>query len=185
MLTLGKALNRKYSIRLPFLDGYYNIDVFFHKNTNFLLFAIEPDFSESIKKQKGVKVKMFKNIESSLFCSVFLNTHRYINDNLDILNQFKNFKTLAKNEVDTVLNETITLSKTKIDREKYLIDLLNIMGFSLNYHKNEFIFLLAERQCVSKHLRKKIVRTSALQIATSQSFSYLNSFEQKLVKKLI
>ena len=63
-LTLGKSFNRNYRLRIPFLDGYYDIGVFFNKKSTLLLFSIDPVFHESEFKH-SVKVNMFKNLESS------------------------------------------------------------------------------------------------------------------------
>jgi len=87
-LVLGKSLNRNYNIRLPFLDGFYNIGLFYNTKSPFLLFSVEPDISFSELKH-SVKVNMFKNVESSKFVETFLNLHNYKSYNLDIINQFK------------------------------------------------------------------------------------------------
>jgi hypothetical protein len=41
---------------------------------------------------------------------------------------------------------------------------------------NEFIFLLTERQNIVRKFSRKIVRTSGLQIATSQAIDMLNDY---------
>ena len=38
-LNLGKQFNRNYNVRIPFLDGFYNIGVYFDKRSTFLLFS--------------------------------------------------------------------------------------------------------------------------------------------------
>ena len=60
-LTLGKSFNRNYRLRVSFLDGYYDIGVFFNKKSTLLLFSIDPVFSETEFKH-NVKVNMFKNL---------------------------------------------------------------------------------------------------------------------------
>ena len=47
-LKLGKSFNRNYSLRIPFMKGFYNIGIYFDKKSTFLLFSIKPDFYDSI-----------------------------------------------------------------------------------------------------------------------------------------
>jgi len=101
-LKLGKSFDRNYNLRLPFLNGYYDIGVFFNKRSTFLLFSV--DSSLGVDGQ-GVKVNMFKNLESSKFCETFLELHNYRKSSLDILNQFKCIKPEYYHEVSFILNE--------------------------------------------------------------------------------
>ena len=71
MLTLGKSFNRCYNLRLPFLNGFYNIGVYFNNKSSFLLFSIDPDFQKSSGIEHSVKINMYKNLESSKFCETF------------------------------------------------------------------------------------------------------------------
>ena len=174
-LTLGKSFDRNYNLRLSFLDGYYNVGIFFNKRSTFLLFKIEPDFSKVTIQKHCVKINMFKNLESSKFCETFINLHNYKKNTLDIINQFENIKPEYYHEISFIFNETLTLSKTKID-DKILYDTLTIYGFTLNSFMNEFIFILAERQNIDNRLRKKMVRTSGIQISTSSAIDLLNEF---------
>jgi hypothetical protein len=171
-LKLGKQFDRNYNIRIPFLRGFYDIGIFYNKKSTFLLFSVEQGlrgFGE------GAKVNMFKNLESSKFCETFIELHNYRKSTLDILNQFKCIKPEYYHEVSFLINESIVLSKVEInDRELY--DCLNIYGFTLNSYMNEFIFLLTERQNIVRKFSRKIVRTSGLQIATSQAIDMLNDY---------
>lgn len=176
-LTLGKSFDRNYNMRIPFLDGYYNVGVFFNKRSTFLLFKIEPDFSKVIKHKTNVKVNMFKNLESSKFCETFINLHNYKKNTLDIINQFENIKPEYFHEISFIFNETLTLSKTEIV-DKTLFDTLTLYGFTLNNFINEFVFILAERQNIDNKLNKKVVRTSGIQIATSSSIELMNEFHE-------
>ena len=171
-LKLGKQFDRNYNMRIPFLRGFYDIGIFYNKKSTFLLFSVEQGlrgFGE------GAKVNMFKNLESSKFCETFIELHNYRKSTLDILNQFKCIKPEYYHEVSFLINESIVLSKVEInDRELY--DCLNIYGFTLNSYMNEFIFLLTERQNIVRKFSRKIVRTSGLQIATSQAIDMLNDY---------
>lgn len=173
-LTLGKSFNRNYSIRLPFMDGFFNIGIFFNNKSPFLLFNIDPDFPVT-KEINNYKINMFKNVESSAFSETFLNLHNYKSNSLDIINQFKEIKNEFVNDVAFILNENIILSKVVI-QDKELYDQIIIYGLTLTSYSNEFIFLLTERQNIVTKLKKKLVRTSALQIATSNSLSIIDEY---------
>lgn len=177
-LTLGKAFDRSYNIRLPFLDGHYNIGMFFSKRSSFLLFRVDPDFSNKKVIDQAVKISMFKNLESSVFCETFLTLHSYRKSTLDISNQFQEIVSDYHYDVSFLLNETLNLSKVEVD-DRVLYDTLTIYGLTLTAFSSEFIFLIAERQNIVKRLNKKIVRTTGCQIATSASINLMNEFHKE------
>jgi hypothetical protein len=176
-LTLGKSFSRNYRIRVPFLDGYYDIGVFFDKRSTLLLFSIDPVFHDSEFK-RNIKVNMFKNLESSKFCETFLTLHNYRKSTLDISNQFETIKPEYYSDLSFVLNESLTLSKVEVDGRTFF-DQLNIYGFTMNSHINEFLFLLTERHNIVKRLGKKMVRTSGLQIATTPALDMLDDYNKE------
>jgi hypothetical protein len=180
-LTLGKSFDRNYNLRIPFIDGYYDVGIFFNKKSTFLLFKVTPDFSTAVSTKYGVKVNMFKNLESSKFCETCLVLHNYRKTSLDIINQFHNIKPEFYQDVSFLLNESITLSKVDVE-EKTFFDMLNIYAFTLNSYSNEFIFLLTERQNIISRLSKKIVRTSGIQIATSPAIELLDQLHTEYLK---
>lgn len=176
-LKLGKSFNRSYNVRIPIVDGFYNIGIFFDKKSTFLLFRVDPDFSDSSFKH-NIKINMFKNLESSKFCETFIKLHNYRKNTLDISNQFEKIKDEYTHDVSFVLNETIILSKLEL-LDKDVFDTLNIYGFTLNSYIDEFIFIITERHNILKRLNKKIVRTSGLQISTTPALDILNEFHQE------
>jgi len=176
-LKLGKSFDRNYNMRLPFLNGHYDIGVFFNRKSTFLLFSVENGIRDS--EGDGAKISMFKNLESSKFCETFLNLHNYRKNTLDILNQFKEIKADYFHEVSFILNETLTLAKVEVDEDRTLFDCLNIYGFTLNSYLNEFIFIITERQNIVKKLNRKIVRTSGIQIATGSALKMLNEYHKE------
>jgi len=177
-LTLGKSFNRCYNLRLPFLNGFYNIGVYFNNKSSFLLFSIDPDFQKSSGIEHSVKINMYKNLESSKFCETFLKLHNYRKSTLDIVNQFDSIKPEYYSDINFILNESITLSKYEIN-DKDVFDVLMLYGFTISNYSNEFIFLLCERQNIIKKLGKKVVRTSGVQIATTPAISILNEFSEE------
>ena len=179
-LVLGKSLNRNYNIRLPFLDGFYNIGLFYNTKSPFLLFSVEPDISFSELKH-SVKVNMFKNVESSRFVETFLSLHNYKSYNLDIINQFKEIKGDYVNDVNFILNENLILSKVQVEDNTYL-DQLILYGLTITSYSSEMIFLIAERQNIVAKLRKKVVRTSAIQISTLGAINMVDEYFEELRK---
>ncbi len=174
-LKLGKSFDRSYKLRLPFMNGFYNVEIFLNKKSTFLLFGVE---SDSKVDTQAMQVNMFKNLESSKFCETFIDLHNYRKSTLDIVNQYKGIKSDYFHEVSFILNETINLSKVDIDEDKSVFDCLNLYGFTLNHFYNEFIFIITERHNIIKKLGKKIVRTSGIQIASNQSLKMLNDYHQ-------
>ena len=176
-LKLGKAFNRNYTIRVPFLDGFYNIGMFMDKKSTFLLFDVQPDFKMNIdhNKYSSVKINMFKNLESSKFCETFIELHNYRQDTLDISNQFKKIKDIYTHDLSYTMNESISFAKISLgDREVF--DSLNIYGFTMSAYSEEFVFIITERHNIVKRLGKKIVRTSGIQIATTPALDFLDEF---------
>jgi len=177
-LKLGKSFDRNYSMRIPILDGHYNIGVYFDKRSTFLLFGVEPDFSSNSSFKHNVKINMFKNLESSKFCETFVKLHNFRKDTLDISNQFDKIDDNYTHDISFILNESITLSKVQLhDKEVY--DTLNIYGFTMNSYYEEYAFIITERHNVLKRLGKKIVRTSGIQIATTPALEFLNEYHQE------
>jgi len=173
-LELGKSLDRSYNLRLPFLNGFYKIGIFFHKNSNFLLFRADPDFPTS-DNTHGIKINMFKNLETSKFCETCLELHNYRSDNLDISNQFDRIKDDYYSEVVFVLNEAITVSKYVVETKEYFSQVM-FYGLTLSAYENEYLFLIAERQHILSKLKKKVVRTTAIQLATSRSLKIIDDY---------
>jgi len=178
-LTLGKSFNRNYNLRVPFMKGFYNVGIYFDKKSTFLLFSVDPDFSESDEFKRSVKINMFKNLEASKFCETFLDLHNYRKNTLDISNQFEKVKDEYTHDISFVFNETITLSKVELEENRTVYDSLNIYGFSLNSYGDEFLFLITERHNILKRLKKKVVRTSGLQIATKPALSLLDEYHNE------
>jgi len=174
-LTLGRKLDRCYNLRIPFSGGFYDIGVFFHKKTTFLLFKVDPNFSNGGDQIHGSKITMYKNLQSSKFCETFIELYSFRSDSLDISNQFKQLKDELCSYVVQLFNEVIIIDRFKVD-DKVFNDTLSLFGFSLDSSYQDFIFVIAERQNINTKIGKKIVRTTGLQIATSKSISLLDDF---------
>ncbi len=177
-LSLGKSFNRNYNLRIPFSNSFYDIGVFFDKKTSFLLFSVS---SASKIKNDFVKINMFKNLESSKFCETYLELHQYRGKNLDIINQVKCIRSEQSGECHQFLNENLNLAKIAHE-DKYFYDSLNIYGYTINGYESNFIFLVAERQHIVSKINKKIVRTTGMQIASSESFKELNDFHDEYLQ---
>jgi hypothetical protein len=180
-LSLGTSFDRNYNLRIPFLNGFYNIGIYFNKRSTFLLFRIDPEFTKD-SSHKSVKINMFKNLESSKFCETFLNLHNYRKSTLDIVNQFESIKPEFSQDISFVLNETVVLSKFDVG-DKELFDNLIIYGLTINNYIGEFLFILAERQNIITRLERKLVRTTGIQISTSTSLEALDELHEESKNK--
>lgn len=182
-LELGNQFDRNYSLRVPFMDGFYKIGVFFHKASNFLLFRVDPDFFGQNQRSYGIKINMYKNLETSKFCETFIELHNYRGDRLDISNQFNKIKDDYYNDIVFVFNEAITLSKYEFENKTYYSNVM-LYGLTLVGYENEFLFVIAERQHISSKIKKKIVRTTAVQLSTSRSLEVIDEFHNDFKKSL-
>ncbi len=174
-LKLGKKFDRCYKIKVPFLDGIYDLGIFFSKQSSFVLYDINSISKNLCEEKHGIKISMSKNLEASKFCETFINLHNYKKNNLDIINQFHSIKKEYANDIKLVLNETITLFKIET-KNKEFFDILTIYGLSMNAYDNEFLYIISERQNIVQQLSRKIVRTTGIQISTSSAFSLLNEY---------
>lgn len=176
-LSLGKSLNRCYSMRIPFLDGFYDINTFFNKKSTFLLFGVDSVFIKNPNQKfaSGIKILMFKNLKASKFCETFLNLNSYNGENLDIIDQYHSIKGHYSYFVDYKFNESVTLSKFIIN-EKNIFDCLILYGFTFLAYEKEFFFMIAERQNIIPRLNKKVVRSTGIQIATTKTLEVLEEF---------
>ena len=173
-LSLGKTFNRNYVFRIPVANDFYDVNIFFNKKSNFLLFRVDPVISRS-KNSTSSKISMFKNIEGSKFSKTFLELNNYQNKNLTITNQFKNIKPDLYDEINFVMNEHINIAKHYIDgRELY--DTMTIYGFTITSCTDEYFFMIAERQHIVKRLNKKVVTTSGLEISSLNALNILEDF---------
>ena len=175
-LTLGKSFDRSYNIRIPFLDSFFDLGIFFSKKSSFLLFDLSRSTSRS-----SVRVNMFKNLEASMFCETFLKLHNYRKNTLDIINQFDSIKPEYISYVTLSINEGITLQKVQVG-DKEFFDTLTIYGFNITTHLDEFIFVVAERQNIIKRLDKKVVRSTGIQLASAAGLQILQEWCEDSVK---
>ncbi len=177
-LSLGKSFNRNYNIRLPFLNAFYDIGLFFNTKSSFLLFSVG---SSSSYFKEPIKINMFKNLEASKFCETFLDLHQYRGKNLDIMNQVKSIKDEQVGECIQILNENINISKYT-QNDKSFFDALNIYCYTISGYENNIFFLIAERQHIVSRISKKIVRTTGIQIATNIAYKSLIEYHEEYLK---
>jgi hypothetical protein len=183
-LKLGSRFNRTYTLRIPFMNGYYNIGIYYDKKSTFLLFQVDPDFSETTEYKHNIKINMFKNLEASRFCETFIELHNYRKNTLDISNQFNKIKPEYTNDVSFVFNESVILSKVEIDDGREVYDSLTIYGLTMTQLMDEFIFIITERQNIIKRLGKKVVRTSGIQISTNPALTLMDEYHQERKNKI-
>lgn len=181
-LSLGKLFNRCYCSRVPFLNGFYDIGVYFDTKSHFFLFDIKP--IATMVNNCGVNVRMFKNIEAAKFTQLFLDLHSYRSDNLDIKNQIKTIKENSCDAINMILIESIILGNHRISSDKTIKDTMNIYGYGFSNYPNEYLFMVAERCFICRQTNRKIVRTGALQIASTDSSDFIESIFLSEIGKL-
>lgn len=176
-LTLGKQFDRNYNLRIPFLNTFYNIYVYFSKKSPLVLYNIDQDSKSEI--DKSVSIRMFKNLTGSVFCDTFLNLHDYRKNNLDIVNQFHDVKSEFSSDILFVCNESINLTKVDVG-DRVLFDTITIYGFTLASYINEYVFVVTERQHINQNLNKKIVRTTGIELGTNESLEFIKDINNRV-----
>lgn len=178
-LQLGNKFDRSFHSRIKFLDQYLNLSVFFNKRSPFLLYAVESENTSNTIP--GLKINMFKNLEMSKFCEIFLELHNYSGNNLDIKDQFKKIKDIFIDDIFFIFNETIILQKIIIENRD-VFNSLNIYGFSVSGYQDNFIFVIAERQYIDSRFNKKLVRSTGIQISNGKSLELLENYSNLIFK---
>ncbi len=166
MLTLGNKLNRSYSLYLPFNGRSCEISILFNKNNSYLGFNIDHE-NHSAYKRGDITCYLFPDITKSSIASTFLDTRDMKNRTLDIKQQFHDIKREFKDRIQYECNETIKVSQVRINQNN-LISGLYIYSFRFPDFGNDFVYVLAERQHIDVIMKKKIVRTAAVQLATNE-----------------
>jgi len=166
MLTLGYRLNRLYTLYLPFMDDFCEIQVLFNKSNSFVGFNI--DQKNYIKsKNNECKCFIFNDISKSAFATSFLDIRNFRSKNLDIQNQFHNILPNFKDKIHYETNETIKLSK--VSTPKGLLEsCIYFYCFRLTDYGNNFLYCLVERQHIDVALDRKIVRTCSVQLCSNE-----------------
>lgn len=175
-LTLGKQFDRNYNLRIPFLNSFCNVYVFFSKKSPLVLYNVDQDSKTEFNK--SFSIRMFKNLTGSVFCETFLDLHDYRKSNLDIVNQFNNVKSEFSSDIIFVCNESINLAKINTE-DRTLFDTITIYGFTLASYVNEYVFIVSERQHINQNLNKKIVRTTGIELGTSESIEFIKDINNR------
>lgn len=173
MLTLGSKLNRCYDIHLPFSGTYIDVGIFFNKTNTYIGFNTDRKIGNMIK-EGSVKTNIYKDLRQSSFASNFLDIRDTRTPNLDVRCQFNNIQKPFKEKIHYVANETIKLAKIESANKKFE-SCLYVYVFGFSDYEGDFLYFLAERQHIDVPTNKKLVRTSALQISTTECIENLNN----------
>lgn len=174
---MNEDFNRNYNMSIPFLDTQINIGIFCNTKTPDIMFTTDHNISETTQQLHGLKITSFTNIATSEFCDTFIKLNNYEQEKLSIVNQFSGIKDEYRylNELHYIFNEDIKFCKHQFSPNHSTFDQFMVFGFGFNSMEGEYIYMIAERQCISTNIKKKIVRTIGLQIATSKSIEYLRN----------
>jgi hypothetical protein len=148
------------------MGDHVTISVYFHKSNTFLGFKTDSKVYGWCK-DKTITVNTYKDLRNSLFASSFLDIKDLKSDNLDIRCQFSNILKEYNDHIQYICNESIKLSKITTENGTF-DNLLYLYGFTFTNYQGDFIYLLAERQHIDVTISKKLVRTSAIQLSTTE-----------------
>jgi hypothetical protein len=168
MLTLGSKLNRSYSMYLPFAGDYCEISIIFNKSNSFIGFNLDHQHYTAARNHK-LHSTIYHDLNKSEFAVSFLDIRNYRSRSLDIKQQFHNILPNYKDSIHYETNETIKLSKIKTNKGAFE-SCIYVYIFRYTDFGDDFLYCLAERQHIDSVLDKKIVRTSAIQLATNHIY---------------
>jgi hypothetical protein len=166
MLTFGSKFNRSFGIHLPFRDIYTSTTVFFNKTNTYIGFVTDSKISQMCRNDE-VKTQIYKDLKQSSFANTFLDIQNMKTPNLDIRNQFCNVLPKHRQKIQYLGNETIKLAKVEAPNGKTFESCLYVYILGFSDYEGDFLYFLAERQHIDVSINKKLVRTSALQISTT------------------
>jgi len=153
-------------MRIPFQNFFYDIGIFYTTSINFNLFDIKPIYKYGNSPTNDVNINMFKNIETSIFCSNFLD----LKMENDRPSRYLEIKSEYQNDIICDLTESITMTSN---------NMMKVYMFTLYKYENDFLYLLIERKNVSKTTDMKVISTlSGIQINSSIALNYLNSLKR-------
>jgi len=168
MFSLGNKINRLYSIHIPFMDSSCDIDIVFNKFNSFIGFNL--DHTNYIKSRNNeLHSTIYQDLSKSGFATSFLDIKNVRSKNLDIKQQFCNILPAFRSHIHYETNETVKLAKIQTRKGIYE-SCLFIYCFRYTDFGNDFIYCLAERQHIDVVLEKKIVRTSAIQLCSNETY---------------
>lgn len=171
MLTLGSKFNRSYTLNIMFNGEWCDLTILFNKNNLYTAYQLDQKTYSKTKKN-GFSNIIFFDIKKSSFCNTFLDISDIKSSGLDIKNQFNTVYTQYKDIIKFELNETIKLSRVT-SKNGSSENSINIHVFRFTLLEDNFLYCLVERQLIDSIMGKKIVRTSAYQLQTSEASKYL------------
>lgn len=179
MNWLNEKYNRAYSVKVRFESNELELNVFYNKSNLYTAFTIDQSIYEKAKRGNYTNL-IFFDINKSIFCKTFLNTRNFYTNTMDVKNQFVNIMPHHRDIINCEFDETIILGKQKVTWNKIPQDnSISVRLFRLCLYENNFFYLIAERQLIDPVLHKKIVRTSAYQLGTSESTKYISGIAAK------
>lgn len=175
MISYGSKFNRSFGLYLPFRGNFTTVTVYFHKSNTHLGFTSD-NLVNRMCRDGEVHTQIFKDLNQSSFSNTFLDIRNVKSGGLDIRNQFCNILNSYKDRIFYITNETIKLHKIpNPDKpDKPFESVLYLYVFSFSDYSEDFLYVLAERHHIDTCINKKLVRTSAFQIATTECQENLN-----------
>ena len=165
------------------MDSYCEISLVFNKSNSFIGFNL--DQCNYIKSRKNeIRSSIYQDLSKSEFATSFLDIRNFKSRNLDIRHQFHNILEEYHDQIHYETNETIKLSKVQTKKGKFE-SCLYIYVFRYTDFDNNFVYCLAERQHIDVILDKKIVRTSALQLCSNDTYEDLALIIENANRKYI
>lgn len=170
-LNLITTLNRSIVISTMFQGLPFAFGIMHHQKTSGLQFQYNLTHEAA---KKDIRVNMFRNLETSMFCNVFCKFENVSSDRYDFRSKFSEFNENYSENVITFLKEYYDFQHhpTKSTSKNYM----NVYGWKVHGIEDDLAFYFIQRKCYHPINKVDIIRTAGLQISTPAGLSGLNNY---------
>jgi len=171
MIRLGTKYNRSYDLYFEFKREHLILNVLFNRNNLYTAFNIDRQIYQEIKSSDS-RIDIFFDVHKSLFCDTFMELRDMKSSTIDIKNQFYNILPEYRDLIQIESRESLKLSDSNDNT-------ISIYTFRFKLYRTNFLYCLTERQHIDQINNKKVVRTAGFQLASKDSYLYMQSLCEK------
>jgi len=119
---------------------------------------------------------MYRALENCSFANMFLNTNSYENDKNDVRCEFLGTNPKYEKYIVQFLGESLSLRIQQSNNKHSFDNCLNVYGWKLLDADTTYAFYFVERRFPNFVTKKNMIRTCAIQFATKEGLSTLDSY---------
>jgi len=118
---------------------------------------------KTYKEPNDISITLFRNLELSKFCKMFLTLNTIKEEKVDYINKFLGINRSYERKLNKFLVERTYIENCKMKSSNYLL----VIGFKLIGYECDFNFFFVQRKCYNSVTKTNIIRTSGIQISNS------------------